>query len=239
MSHNANVPAINKVATVELVTGVGRLVEEYVREWGLLTQAQWMVVGRSLELGRRLYELSGSAEVQAQVALLNKKENNPQGGRPRAAHCVVAEGMAEYAKAKGVLKGLTALYAERCYRAFVKAKRKGLDSNMSITVVEQMDVIKKYTDFPDVMPSPERLFKSESETGENGTDGENGESNTQAFDPERDAIAVAKRVQSYFVARGGYAQLRTKKQQQKFCEVLNMSFEHFEIGLVVSVTGKE
>lgn len=215
----ASPPAIVVRAESEDVAGFKELAAELESNYIKQRKAQDESDIHGLEIGRLIWEFSVRPEIEVKVARLNK-EKKPDGGRPRSAHCWVAERVAEV----GELGKNTpsTRHMERCYRAFMKAKKKGLSFKSSLRVAEASDLIAKFSDKPadEMQPSPERLFNPEP-----GEDDEK----TERFDADREAIELAKMLRPFFFTASGIERIRNKDQRRKFFEALNKSLEQLKI----------
>ena len=216
MKFDSNPPAI--VAQAEPDDGVKSLAKAVSKAWTEQRQAQDKADAHGLEIGRLVCEYAERADTQARVAVANEKKN----GRPKAAHCWVAE---EIVKASGG-KGPSIRHLERCARAYLKAQKNGLPINTPIRVAEASDIISKVADRldadgkplqpDDMQPSPERLFEIEAEEGDD---------DEKKFDPEREALTLAKKIQNFFYTPEGHPKLRTKAQKTVFAKHVNKTLE--------------
>jgi len=198
------------------ITGFKELAAELEIQFAEQRRAQDKADIHGLEIGRLIWEFSCRPEVTVKVTKLNN-EKRPEGGRPRSAHCWVAEQI--FATNNG--SALTTRHMERCYRAFMKAKKKGLSFKSSIRVAEASDIIAKFTDksADEMQPSPERLF--------NPDPGE--QESPERYEPEREAAELAKKIRTFFFTSEGHPRLRSKDQRRKFFEALNKGLEQLEI----------
>ncbi len=212
-------PVLVAKAEVEEMKGMRELAVAVGRQWKEQRAAQDQADARGLEIGRLICEFAARAEVVVQLGVLNAKENRPNGGSPKKAHCWVAEQIANPEL------GLSTRHLERCARAFLKAQAKGLPINTSIRVAEASAVAEKYSDKPlcEMQPSPERLFNTEA-TGNDDDD---------AFDPDRDAVIIARKIKAFFYTPEGHSRLKTKKQKDSFAQKLQEQFELLKIDWVI------
>jgi hypothetical protein len=73
------------------VAGLETLAKELTFQAKAARVAQDKADIHGLEIGRLIVEFSRRGDIEAQIALANAKESKPQGGRPQAPHCWVAE----------------------------------------------------------------------------------------------------------------------------------------------------
>lgn len=219
------------VATVkvEVIDGIKKLASDVAAQWKKQRTAQDAADLHGLEMGRLICEFAGRADVQVQISLVNSKENKPTGGRPKAAHCYIADLLCS----PDSETGLSVRHLERCARAWMKAQKKGLPLNTSLRIAEASDLVKKVSDksVDESQPSPERLFNTEATENENAEERE--------FDPDRDALVLAKKIQSFFVTPEGHQRLRSRPQRDKFAKKLNEAFEEFKIEWEILPKGRE
>jgi hypothetical protein len=127
---------------------------------------------------------------------------------------------------------LSQQYLGRCARAWIRAEKKGLPIGTPLKVAEAPEILARVADSPscDTMPSPERLFAVEAAEG-GATAG------PEAFDPERDALVLARKIRAYFFTPEGHARLRTAKQKNSFAKELNIQFETMGIDWEITPKG--
>jgi len=205
-------PAI--VAKAEAVNeGIAKLAKQIGAHYQEQRTSQDRADMCGLEIGRLICEHAASAEVKGKLAVINAKA---EGGRPKSAHCYVAEQIA----LSGIAGTVSQRHMERCARAFQKAQKKGLPLNTPIRVAEASAVIQKVSEKPldEMQPSPERLFETETT-----------EEPKERYEPEREAAELAKKIRTFFFTSEGHPRLRSKDQRRKFFEALNKGLEQLEI----------
>lgn len=215
------------VAKAEVDGEIRKLSTAIGHQWKAQREAQDRADIHGLEIGRLICEHAEKPDVKAKLTIANAKENKPSGGRPKAAHCWVAEQVIQC----GSVGGLSLRHLERCARAFMKAKAKGLPLNASIRIAEASAVATKYSDkaLDDCQPSPERLFNSENDSSDPD----------EEFDPEREAMVLARKVKTFFYSETGNPRFRTQKQRDQFANTLNKAFAQMRLGWSVIPNGKE
>lgn len=204
-------PIVSTTEDVGSIDGLKKLAKAIHGEFAAQRKAQDVADAHGLEIGRLICEFASRGDVQAQVAVINRKKN----GRPQSAHCYIAEQLF----VSGEITGLTQRHLERCARAFLKAKSKGLPINTPIRIAEASDMIARTVDKnpSDAQPSPERLFDTDA-PADNGSD-------RDAFDPDRDALRIARKIKEFFFSPQGHPYLRNKKQKDEFAKKLEEAFE--------------
>lgn len=209
-------------AETETLAGIKALAKSVDEQFIEQRKAQDKSDLHGLEIGRLICEFAASTEVKAKLAIINKK--NKDGGRPQAAHCFVAEQLHHEMES-----AITARHLERCARAWQKAQKKGLPLGTSLRAAEAQTVIHKITDKPlhEAQPSPERLFEPDVNANED-----------EPFDPDREAVVIAKKVKTFFFTPTGHPRMKTKNQKEQFISKLNEAFDELDIPCEVVAEGK-
>lgn len=208
-----NVATIVSADATESIEGIKKLAKAIHGEFAAQRKSQDVADAHGLEIGRLICEFASRGDVQAQISVINKNKN----GRPQAAHCYIAEQLF----ISGEISGLSQRHMERCARAFLKAKVKGLSLTQSIRAIEASDIIGRTVDKNpnDSQPSPERLFNTEPSE----------ETESPDFDPERDALKIARKIKEFLYTPEGHPRLRSQKQKLDFAKCVDKALHEMGI----------